>query len=329
MDGTPYPWQMEEWKKLYALLEQRRMPYGIILRGIVGIGKFHLARCLTQALVCKNSDKTTGLSCGMCRSCSLYRAGAHPDTQLITPEEGKSGIAVERIRDVVNHSALSRHAAQTKVCIIVPAESLTIAAQNTLLKTLEEPPGNIVFLLVNHIGGHLLATVRSRCWLLTLPNPVFNTMIEDWLISNGADRNEILEAMWFSRGAPLKSLELLCDKAYKAKQTTVEQCLELISGRVDPLDLAERWSKTVKVDEVLEYCLAILQGIVYQTFGFKGRYPVVNNLPLKVPLTEIWMLYDTCIELRRSIRVNPSLNGRLLLEGLALRLSELRTFYLT
>ena len=329
MDGKPYPWQEEEWKKLYVLLKQHRMPYGIILRGSVGIGKFRLASCLARAIVCKNPEKTTGLSCGMCSGCSLYKAGVHPDTQLIIPEEGKLGITVEQIRNVVSYSTLSRHAAQTKVCIIAPAESLTIAAQNTLLKTLEEPPGNMVFLLVNHIGDHLLATVRSRCWLLTLSTPAFNTSVEEWLVSNGADRNKILEAIRLSRGAPLKSLELLHDKAYKARQTVVEQCLELIGGRIDPLYIAEKWSSTTNVDELLEHCLVVIQEIIYQSFDLKGRYSAVNNLPLKVPLTEIWMLYDACIESRRFIRANPSLNKRLLLENLVFKFSGSQAAYLT
>ena len=324
MDGKPYPWQWEEWHKLCGLLEKHRMPYGIILRGPVGIGKFHLASCLAQALVCKNPDKVTGLSCDMCRGCSLYKAGTHPDTQLITPEEGKYGITVEQIRDVVNYSALSRHVAETKVCIITPAESLTIAAQNTLLKTLEEPPGNMVFLLVSHIGGHLLATIRSRCWFLLLSTPKPDTTVEDWLVSNGAHRNEILEAMWFSRGAPLKCLKLFCDETYKTRRTIVEQCLELINGKADPLDVAEKWSRTTNTDELFENCLAVIHDIGYQSFGLKDRYSVVNDLPLKKPLAEIWALYDTCIELRRSIRANPSLNERLLLESLALKLSEQR-----
>jgi len=127
------------------------------------------ARELAMAMLCTAPGGTK--PCGLCRSCRKVAAGIHPDvliTERKKDEKGKEKreIYVEQIREIVASAVIMPNEAERKVYIIRDAGTMNAAAQNALLKILEEPPAFVSFILVADNAGQLLETVRSRCVIL-------------------------------------------------------------------------------------------------------------------------------------------------------------------
>lgn len=147
-----------------------RLHHALLFAGPRGIGKRMTADALVSRLFCERPRD--GDSCGVCEACRRIEAGTHADLHVVEPGSGEAGeggrkrskaIAIEQIREL--QVALSRRpmAASRRVAIVDDAERMTIPAQNSLLKTLEEPPGNALLIVVTENPSALTATIRSRC----------------------------------------------------------------------------------------------------------------------------------------------------------------------
>jgi DNA polymerase III subunit delta' len=162
-------------RALLAALRRGALPHALILSGPSGIGKRRLARWLVAARWCAAADPP----CGACRSCRTVAAGQHPDVEIVErnpPKErdphelgSRTEITVDQVRKGLL-PALSLRAVegQGRAAIVDDADTLNEAAQNALLKTLEEPPGNCLLVLVCAHEDALLDTVRSRCQAVRL-----------------------------------------------------------------------------------------------------------------------------------------------------------------
>lgn len=122
-----------------------------------------IALDFARLLLC---DSATG--CGTCKNCQMASHLTHPDIQIVRLPEDKKQISVAQIRDVVSESYIKPYMGKRKIVIFPDSALMTVQAQNALLKVLEEPPGDVVFLLLctNHM--QLLETIRSRTTLLQL-----------------------------------------------------------------------------------------------------------------------------------------------------------------
>ena len=149
------------------LISTRRIPHAIIIEGDEGTGRKTLARYLAKAAVCEAENRP----CGVCRSCHLADAGTHPDIETVSVEAKKKNITVEQIRALRTTSYQAAHTADCRAFIIESADTMNIASQNSLLKVLEEPPSNVVFILVSEAAKNLLETVVSRCVVFSLFPP--------------------------------------------------------------------------------------------------------------------------------------------------------------
>ncbi len=156
-------------QRLLALLARAiardTLPPSLLLAGTAGIGKRRTAVAVAEALNCLASRKTGALetdACGECASCRRIGRGVHADVVVIEP--GETGtIKIEPVRDVIDRANYRPFEGRRRVVIVDEADALVDAAQNALLKTLEEPPQASVFILVSSMPDALLATVRSRC----------------------------------------------------------------------------------------------------------------------------------------------------------------------
>lgn len=144
-----------------------RLAHAYLLSGSDREGRQVLARTLAQALVCTGRDAP----CGVCAHCKKVLAGIHPDVNTLTPEEGKREIRVDQIRALRTDAYVRPNESSRKVYLIDPACAMNPAAQNALLKVLEEGPAYAAFLLLAETPGALLPTVRSRCEHIALPQP--------------------------------------------------------------------------------------------------------------------------------------------------------------
>ena len=150
-----------------ALVSAGRLPHAVIIEGDIGTGKRTLARYLAKIAVCESKEPP----CGLCRSCHLADSGTHPDIETVAPEEKKKNINVDQIRELRTTAYHSAHTASRRAFIIEQADTMNAASQNSLLKVLEEPPSDVLFILITLSAKNLLETVVSRCMVLSLFPP--------------------------------------------------------------------------------------------------------------------------------------------------------------
>jgi DNA polymerase III subunit gamma/tau len=144
---------------LVAALQRGRIGHAYLFSGPRGVGKTTTARLLAMAVNCEHKDPAKR-PCGVCESCKLVRAGNHPD---VTELDAASNNSVDDIRDLREKVRLSSMRGGKRVWVLDEAHMLSRAASNALLKTLEEPPDNLVFILATTEPEKLPPTILSRC----------------------------------------------------------------------------------------------------------------------------------------------------------------------
>ncbi len=217
------PWLSRELKKLQGFGGQ-----ALLLHGPSGLGHFELASALAQLWLCESPAQ--GQACGHCASCQNWSAHTHAETMVLMPEteclarnwplseaaqaelDGKKRkpskeIRVDAVRDVVQFSQRTSGTVRGKVVVVYPAEQMNAVSANTLLKTLEEPPGNLRFILATTSIHQLLPTVRSRCITHAMPWPHDDEAIA-WLSTHGFNPSDAKHMLRFCGGRPLDAVAL-------------------------------------------------------------------------------------------------------------------------
>ncbi|MDR0916124.1 MAG: hypothetical protein LBN02_02915 [Oscillospiraceae bacterium] len=122
------------------------------------------ARNLAAALICERGGAEP---CGVCAHCRKARAGIHPDIETVTTPRDKRQISIEQARALVATANIAPNEAHARVFILDPADALGVNAQDALLQLLEDPPEHVQLILRTDAPGSLIATVRSRCRVVT------------------------------------------------------------------------------------------------------------------------------------------------------------------
>jgi DNA polymerase-3 subunit delta' len=222
-DALTLPWL------LVPLTEALRtqQAHALLVTGPSGLGQWEFGLALAQAWLCETdlSQRPTGQACGHCEGCHLVAGRSHPDLRLLVPEamraqaglnaeeaadaeDGKKRkpsreIKVDQVRTALDFSERTAGRGGLKVVLVHPAEAMNAVAANALLKTLEEPPGAMRFVLACGAPQALLPTIRSRCQAVLLPVPERAQALA-WLSTQGLqDPGPVLDA---SGGLPLSAL---------------------------------------------------------------------------------------------------------------------------
>jgi DNA polymerase-3 subunit delta' len=216
-------------------LKSGRLAHALLLSGPAGTGKLDFAREMASGLLCLEGSMP---GCGGCRSCQLLSTGAHPDFRLLGLELNDKGnlrseIVIEQIRNLISALQLTTTISARKVALLHPAEAMNRNAANALLKTLEEPPGETVLILVSHDPGRLPVTIRSRCQALQLRMP-HSSALMDWLRDvSGCDAATAESALNASAGSPLRARDMLADGStahYSLVSRTLDELLDKSSS---------------------------------------------------------------------------------------------------
>ncbi len=147
-------------RTLQNAIEQERIAHGYIFSGHRGIGKTTVARILAMALNCRSSAKPVAEPCGVCDSCTEIRAGNAVDVIEIDAATNRGIDEIRELRDAARYRPARD---RFKIYILDEAHQITDAAFNALLKTLEEPPSHIIFMMATTQPEDIPQTIRSRC----------------------------------------------------------------------------------------------------------------------------------------------------------------------
>ena len=146
------------------MIKSQQFPNAVIFSGIAGIGKRLIAEVVAMALLCENDEAP----CKNCSSCHAFIAETHPDYYYMEPDRSKANpiIKIDQIRALQREVAMMPMMSNRRMVIINDAEYMNAAAQNCLLKTIEEPSGLSKFILITANRSRLLMTLRSRCMII-------------------------------------------------------------------------------------------------------------------------------------------------------------------
>lgn len=183
---THYPWLTSTWQGLQSAMASQRLPGAILLQSQVELGVEQVVEQFSAALLCKTYPDD---ACGFCHSCELLKSQNHPDLHVIRAEKEGKAITVEQIRQCNRQAQESSQMGGYRLFVIESAEAMNESASNALLKTLEEPAGNCLFLLICRDKQRLLPTIISRCQQWVIPTPGIALSMQ-WLQQQGISLNE-------------------------------------------------------------------------------------------------------------------------------------------
>lgn len=179
---NPIQLHPQVWNALQT--RRSRLPHALLLAGPRGLGKFDLARAFAASLLCEQ-PQADGQACGQCLACGWQVQGNHPDFRLLQPEalsesegeaeeskkKGSKQITIDQVRALDEFLTVGTHRAGLRIILIHPAEAMNHSTANSILKSLEEPPADTLFMLVSHEPMRLLPTIRSRCQFVPVTLP--------------------------------------------------------------------------------------------------------------------------------------------------------------
>ncbi|MDM5068759.1 DNA polymerase III subunit delta' [Aeromonas salmonicida] len=215
-----YPWLIPHWHALSQTAQAGRLGHAWLLLGDPGLGKEQLAERLARLHLCQQPDR--GEPCGQCHSCQLFDKGHHPDLGTVTVDS--KTIGVEAIREICARLQNSAQLGRGKVVIIPDAERMTESAANALLKTLEEPAGDSLLLLIASQVSRLLPTILSRCHKHVCQLPTEGETVR-WLAEQG--HQATLAQVRICQGAPLRVLRYIEEQQDGKRRELLESFVSL------------------------------------------------------------------------------------------------------
>ena len=234
---------------LRTAIESGRVAHAYLFVGAPGSGKATAARAFACALFCDDNG------CGACAMCQRVKRSAHPDVHLIHPE-GSASYLVEQVRDIIRDVSLSPIEGPRKVYLISDADLFNDASANAFLKTLEEPPGDVVFVLMTHAYDAVLPTIASRCQVVRFRRIPPSQAAEMLRSATGASEVEASAALAAAGGVVARARDLL---ESPARRNARDEILRTLGGLcvfddLDVLDGAKSLLTATKapLDEVRE-----------------------------------------------------------------------------
>ncbi|WFC61951.1 DNA polymerase III subunit delta' [Pseudomonas sp. REST10] len=320
-----YPWQENLWQQLAGRAQHA---HAYLLHGPAGIGKRALAERLMARLLCLSPN---GLdACGNCKSCHLLAAGTHPDNFVLEPEEADKPIKVDQVRELVEFVVQTAQLGGRKVVLLEPAEAMNLNAANALLKSLEEPSGNTVLLLISHQPSRLLPTIKSRCVQQACPLPSEAVSLV-WLAQALPEQGdeERADLLTLAAGSPLAALRMHAQGVREQRAQAVEGVKKLLKQQVSPSQLAESWNAlplNLLFDWFCDWAQLMLR---YQLtrdeegLGQADMRKVVQYLADKTAQDKVLAIQEWLLAQRQKVMGKANLNRVLLLEALLVQWAAL------
>ena len=310
MNSIEISWLKEFAKSWLDRIEQNRLPHAVLLAGPIGTGK----RAAATWMAARHLEISPTTVLPQFPVTSL----AHADLRWITPAEDKQAIGIDQIRELVADMSLTSYAGGGKVAVIEPANAMTTNAANSLLKTLEEPSGDALLILIADRTGRLPATIFSRCQRIEFAPP-----------------GEAASLVWLDRlrpGASWAEALALAGNAPLAALTTIDQLdthtsmsrdfADVAAGRSAAIEVAARWSRLDAVfvlgwmAQQVRQLICVASGVALEPFAHGIDESVLRRMDRR----NLFCYLDIINRLRG--QPGGSYNVLLTLEGLLIDLAE-------
>ncbi len=203
---------------LRGVIETGTVSHAYLFVGMPGAGKKTTARSFACALFC-------GDCCGTCGACTRVKRGTHPDVHIIEPE-GAGGYVAAQVRELVRDVNLAPIEGPRKVYIIESADSFNDASANALLKTLEEPPADVVFILLAHAVDLVPPTIVSRCQVVRFRRLAPSAAIRELVAISGAGEEEAAIALAAAGGVIVRARDFLASPGRRVARMRILRALD-------------------------------------------------------------------------------------------------------
>lgn len=312
-----YPWQQAQWQQTIKRANDNRLAHALLLTGAEGTGKYDFALGLARSLLCSAVD-ADGRACGACKSCQLFDSDTHPDFTRIVPADEGGAIRIDQIRALIEHMGLHSHFGGKRIILLNPADSMNMAAANSLLKTLEEPQPDTLLLLITARPTRLPATIRSRCQVIRFERPE-PALARDWLSSqldNPAQADNLLS---LASGAPLLARAMGTDDTLQQQQQRLADLAGIAQGEQDPVSIAGSWYKD-ETARPIQWLYQWVSDMIRSRTGIedfahnRDLAPTLQSLAKRIDLQRLYTFLDKVTEALKF--QHTSANKRLMIEGL-------------
>lgn len=235
---------------------QRQQPvHAYLLAGARGLGKRTFAQVLASALFCTSENKP----CGHCEACRRVFDGNEPDLITLFADDGKQ-IGVDRVREVIQKISQHAFGEGSRIVLIEPVEKMTVAAQNCLLKSLEEPIANVVFLLMTHEMTATLGTIASRCVRVKM-TPWPDELLKETLLNMGHPEASVASVLPRCGGNIGMALDMLDESKQDSETQEFVQAALSVTNDAAAVSLSTRMKES---RETADGSLAALEQAIYQ-----------------------------------------------------------------
>lgn len=269
-------WHQPQWAMITHALMNDTMPPAMLLKGEEGLGQAQFAEQLAMRLLCQQPKGIE--ACQQCSSCQLIKYGHHPDYFYITPPEKSKSIGIDQVRQLSQKLQQSAHHGRYQVVVLNPMAALTMGAANALLKTLEEPQGEVIMIGVMFDHQRLLPTLLSRMVIL----PFYASNFPDdsaTHLSQAGEHQSLLQQVW--GGAPLKCAQAVDEEAWVLAMAVLDHCGKCIVPRHSALHNSTFWSKQSAKEVLLWFYMMVSDAIRLQ-LGLSLESCAFVNAPKKI-----------------------------------------------
>jgi DNA polymerase-3 subunit delta' len=313
-------------RTLLNTVSSGRVAHAYLFAGPEGVGKETTALAFVRALLC--ARPAGGDACGVCRECRQVEHQNHPDLCFLQPDG--SSIKIEQIRGILRRAPYRSYQGGRKIFLVRKAEAMTAEAANCLLKTLEEPPGDTLFILLSARPQALLPTILSRCQRCTFQSIPTPELLGGLVNLHGLKEEEAQLPAWLSGGSMGKALAYVSGSLGEARGEAVRLAISLgRTGPLEALELAEKISESKdKAYFMLEVLICWYRDLLVYRESEEVRF--LYNPDLAADVQREAEGYETgrLVEIIEAVetaknKIETNANTRLALEALFLKLARL------